>query len=110
MSVNVLKGVMKTLMTTKEPDVTNTPLSDENVEEIRGVVRSVIVRITKRKVAEIVSISYGSCEAIFSKFFSGFRRLATKFVPKSLKFDQKQKREKIVDWRSFGYAKKRHNR
>jgi len=95
MSINVLKGVVKTLMT-KEPDVPNTPITDKNFEEIRDVVRSVIVGITMRKITEILSISHGLCETIFTNI-SGFRRIAVKFVPKSLNFDQKQNRENIVE-------------
>lgn len=52
-------------------------------------------RITIREVAEDVGISTGSCHAIFSDVL-GMKRVATKFVPKSLNFEQKQRRISIA--------------
>lgn len=52
-------------------------------------------RITIREVADDVGISFGSCQAIFSNIL-GMRRVAAKFVPKLLNFDQKQSRMNIA--------------
>ena len=43
-----------------------------------------------REVAENVGISIGSCHSIFSNFL-GMKRVAAKFVPKLLNFEQKQR-------------------
>jgi len=52
-------------------------------------------RITIREVADDVGISFGSCQAIFSDVL-GMKRVAAKFVPKLLNFDQKQCRVDIA--------------
>ena len=52
-------------------------------------------RITIGEVAEDVSISVGSCHAIFSDIL-GLRRVAAKFVPKFLDFNQKTHRMTIA--------------
>ena len=52
-------------------------------------------RITIREVVDDVGISFGSCQAIFSDVL-GMKRVAAKFVPKLLNFDQKQRRVDIA--------------
>ena len=52
-------------------------------------------RITIREVAEDVGISVGLCHAIFSDIL-GLKRVAAKFVPKLLNFDQKIRRVTIA--------------
>ena len=52
-------------------------------------------RITIRKFADDVGISIGSCHAIFSNVLS-MKRVAAKFVPKLLTFEQKQRRMEVA--------------
>ena len=52
-------------------------------------------RIIIREVAEDVGISIGSCHLIFSNVL-GMKRVAAKFVPKLLNFEQKQCRISIA--------------
>jgi len=52
-------------------------------------------RITIREVADDVGISFDSCQTIFSDVL-GMKRVAAKFVPKLLNFDQKQRRVDIA--------------
>ena len=53
-------------------------------------------RIIVREVAEDLDISIGSCHSIFTDNL-GMRRVAAKFVPKLLNFDQKQQRVTIAN-------------
>ena len=64
--------------------------SDENIDEVKKLVL-VYRRITVREVAEDLNISIGSCHLIFT-IDLGMTRVAAKFVPKLLNFDQKQHR------------------
>ena len=48
-------------------------------------------RITIRKVADDVGISFGSCQTIFTDIL-GMKSAAAKIVPKLLNFKQKQRR------------------
>ena len=53
-------------------------------------------RITIRKVAYDVGISFGSCQAIFTNVL-GMERAAAKILPTLLTFQQKQHRMDIVE-------------
>ena len=68
----------------------NTSTTDENIDEVKTIVLA-NRRITVREVAEDLNISIGSCYSIFTNDL-GMRRVAAKFVPKLLNFDQKQHR------------------
>ena len=48
-----------------------------------------------RRIREVAEISIGSCHAIFSNVL-GMKRVAAKFVPKLLNFEQKQRRISIA--------------
>jgi len=65
------------------------------VAKIKDIVLS-NCRITLRKVADEVNISYGSCEAIFTDIL-GLKRVAAKFILKLLNFEQKQNRKNIAE-------------
>ena len=69
------------------PGRLSTSTTNENTEAVKKIVME-NRRITIREVAENVGISVGSCHAIFSDI-SGLKRVAAKFVPKLLNFDQK---------------------
>jgi len=66
----------------------STSTTDENIDEVKKIVLA-NRRITVREVAEDLNISIGSCHSIFTNDL-GMRRVAAKFVPKLLNFDQKQ--------------------
>ena len=66
----------------------------ENIDEVKKIVLA-NRRITVRKVAEDLNISIGSCHSIFTNDL-GMIRVAAKFVPKLLYFDQKQHRINIA--------------
>ena len=68
----------------------STSTTDKNIDEVKKKALT-NRRITVRKVAENLNISIGSCHSIFTHNL-GMRRVAAKFVPKLLKFDQKQHR------------------
>lgn len=68
--------------------------NDENVKKIKAIVLA-NRRITIREAAEEIGISYGSCEAIFTNVLN-MKRVAAKFVPKLLNFQQKQHRVTIA--------------
>ena len=51
-------------------------------------------RIIIREVTDEVGISIGSCHYIFSNVL-GMKRVAAKFVPKLLNFEQKQRRMEV---------------
>ena len=72
----------------------STSTTDENIDEVKKIVLA-NRRITVREVAENLNISIGSCHSIFSNDL-GMRRVAVKFVPKLLNFDQKQHRINIA--------------
>ncbi|XP_011049530.1 PREDICTED: putative uncharacterized protein FLJ37770 [Acromyrmex echinatior] len=72
----------------------STSTTDENIDEVNKKVLA-NRRITVREVAEDLNISIGSCHSIFTNDL-GMRRIAAKFVPKLLNFDQKQHRINIV--------------
>ena len=69
------------------PGRPSTSTTNENTEEVKEIVVE-NRRITVREVAEDDRISVGSCHAIFSDIL-GLKRVAAKFVPKLLNFDQK---------------------
>ena len=72
----------------------STSTTDENIDEVKKIVLT-NRRITVREVAEDLNISIGSCHSIFTNDL-GMRRVAAKFVPKLLNFDQKQHRINIA--------------
>ena len=72
----------------------STSTTDENIDEVKKIVL-VNRRITVREVAEDLNISIGSCHSIFTNDL-GMTRVAAKFVPKLLNFDQKQHRINIA--------------
>ena len=71
-----------------------TSTTDENIDEVKKIVL-VNRRITVREVAEDLNISIGSFHSIFSNDL-GMTRVAAKFAPKLLNFDQKQHRLNIA--------------
>ncbi|XP_018353100.1 PREDICTED: putative uncharacterized protein FLJ37770 [Trachymyrmex septentrionalis] len=72
----------------------STSITDDNVEQVKKMILE-NRRITIREVADDVGISFGSCQEIFSDVLS-MKRVAAKFVPKLLNFDQKQRRVDIA--------------
>ena len=76
------------------PGRPSTSITDDNVEQVKKMILE-NRRITIREVADDVGISFGSCQAIFSDVL-GMKRVAAKFVPKLLNFDQKQCRVDIA--------------
>lgn len=78
----------------ERPGVATTSTSEENIETVKKIILE-NRRITIREVAEDVGISIGSCHAIFSNVL-GMKRVAAKFVPKLLNFEQKQRRISIA--------------
>ncbi|XP_032688012.1 protein GVQW3-like [Odontomachus brunneus] len=71
----------------------STSTTDENIDEVKKIVLT-NRRITVREVAEDLNIAIGSCHSIFTNDL-GMKRVAAKFVPKLLNFDQKQHRINI---------------
>ncbi|XP_018346773.1 PREDICTED: histone-lysine N-methyltransferase SETMAR-like [Trachymyrmex septentrionalis] len=76
------------------PGRPSTSITDDNVEQVKKMILE-NRRITIREIADDVGISFGSCQAIFSDVL-GMKRVAAKFVPKLLNFDQKQHRVDIA--------------
>ena len=72
----------------------STSTTDEYVEKVKEMVMN-DRRITIRQVADDVGISIGSCYEIFSSVL-GMKRVAAKFVPKLLNFEQKQRRMEVA--------------
>ena len=70
------------------PDGPRTSATDENLEAVKKMILD-NCRIIIRKVADDVSISFGSSQAIFTDVL-GMKRAAAKIVPKLQNFDQKQ--------------------
>ena len=68
--------------------------TNENTEAVTKIIME-NRQITIREVAEDIGISVGSCHAIFSDIL-GLKRVAAKFVPKLLNFDQKARRMTIA--------------
>jgi len=78
----------------ERPGRPSTSTIDDNVEKVKKMIidnRRIIIR----EVADDVGISFGSCQAIFSNVL-GMKRVAAKFVPKLLNFDQKLCRKNIA--------------
>ena len=78
----------------ERPGRPSTSTTDENVEKVKEMVMN-DRRITIREVADDVSISISSCHEIFSNVL-GMKRVAAKFVPKLLNFEQKQRRMEVA--------------
>ena len=76
------------------PGRPSTSTTDENVEKVKEMVMY-DRRITIREVADDVGISIGSCHEIFSNVL-GMKRVAEKFVPKLLNFEQKQRQMEVA--------------
>ena len=76
------------------PGRPSTSTTNENTKAGKKIVME-NRQITIRKVAEDVGISVGSCHATFPDIL-GLRRVAAKFVPKLLNFDQKTRRMTIA--------------
>ena len=74
----------------ERPRRPSTSTTDENVEKVKEIVMN-DRRITIREVTDDVGISIGSCHEIFWNVL-GMKRVAAKFVPKLLNFEQKQRR------------------
>ncbi|VEN50524.1 unnamed protein product [Callosobruchus maculatus] len=64
----------------------STSTTDENIDKVKKIVLA-NRRITVREVAEDLNISIGSCHSILTNNL-GMSRVAAKFVPKLLNFDQ----------------------
>ena len=71
-----------------------TSTTDENVEKVKEMVMN-DRRIAIREVADDVGLSNGSCPEMFSNIL-GMKRVAAKFVPKLLNFEQKQQRMEVA--------------
>ena len=71
----------------------STSTNDNNVEKVKEMVMN-DRRITITEVDDDV-ISIGSCHEIFSNVL-GMKRVAAKFVPKLLNFEQKQTRMEVA--------------
>ncbi|PNF20350.1 Mariner Mos1 transposase [Cryptotermes secundus] len=78
----------------ERPGRPSTSTTDENVEKVKAMIMN-DRRITIREVADDVGISIGSCHEIFSNVL-GMKRVAAKFVPKLLNFEQKQRRMEVA--------------
>ena len=72
----------------------STSTSDKNVEKVKEMVMN-DRRIIIREVADDVGISIGSCHEIVLNVL-GMKRVAAKFVPKLLNFEQKQRQMKVA--------------
>ena len=78
----------------ERPGRHSTSTTDENVEKVKEMVMN-DCRITIREIADDVGISIGSCHDIFSNVLD-MKRVAAKFVPKLLNFEQKQRRIEVA--------------
>ncbi|VEN48760.1 unnamed protein product [Callosobruchus maculatus] len=72
----------------------STSTTDENIDKVKKIVLTNL-RITVREVAEDLNISIGPCHSILTNDL-GMSRVAAKFVPKLLNFDQKRHRINIA--------------
>ena len=72
----------------------STSTTDENIEAIKQTILD-YRRITIIEVADEVSITFGSCQAIFTDVL-GMKRAPAKIIPKLLNFEQKQRGMKIA--------------
>lgn len=72
----------------------STSTTNENIDKVKKIVLA-NRRITVREIAEDLSISIGSCHSIITNDL-GMKRVAAKFVPKLLNFDQKDCRMNIA--------------
>ena len=70
------------------PGLPSTSTTDENIEAVKNMILN--HRIIIREVADDVSISFGSWQAIFKDVFA-MKLAAAKIVPKLLNFKQKQR-------------------
>lgn len=82
----------------EDDERTGRPRTSTTKEKVNAV-KSMITenrRITIREVAEEIGVSYGSCESIFTDVL-GLTRVAAKFVPKLLNFQQRSYRQTIAE-------------
>ncbi|XP_050684031.1 histone-lysine N-methyltransferase SETMAR-like [Leptidea sinapis] len=78
----------------ERPGRPSTSTTDENVKKVKEMVMN-DCRVAIKEVADDVGISVGSCHEIFSVVL-GMKRVAAKFVPKLLNFEQKQRRVEVA--------------
>ena len=71
-----------------------TSTTNENIEAVKKMIVD-NRRITNREVADVVGISFSSCQTIFTDVL-GIKRAAAKIVPKLLNFKQKPCRMDIA--------------
>ena len=77
-----------------QPGRPSTSTTDENFEAVKEMILD-NRRITTREVANNVSTSFGTCQAIFKEVL-GMKQAAAKIVPKLLNFEQNQCRMDTV--------------
>ena len=78
----------------ERPGRPSTLTTDENMGKVKEMVMN-DRRIIIREVADAVGISIGSCHEIVLNIL-GMKRVAAKFVPKLLNFEQKQRRMEVA--------------
>ena len=78
----------------ERPGRPSTSTTNDNMEKVKEMVMN-DRRNTIREVADNVGISIGSCYEIFLNVL-GMKRVAAKFVPKLLNFEQKQRRTEVA--------------
>ena len=89
--LSVVQNVFRGREDVNDEERTEHP-STSTQNKIINKVRKIVLtnrRITVREVAEVIHISISSCHSLFTNNL-GIRRVAAKFVPKLLNFDQKQ--------------------
>ena len=74
----------------ERPGRPSTTQTDANVKKVKEIIIN-----DNQKAADHIGIAIGSCHEIVSKVL-GVKRVAAKFVPKLLNFEQKQRRIKVA--------------
>ena len=90
--ISVSKMAVKTLKKTNAPDV---PAHQQLIKTRKKWKKWLWTIAESQLVADDVGISIGSCHDIFSNVL-GMKRVAVKFVPKLLNFEQKQRRMEVA--------------
>ena len=75
------------------PSHLSTSTNDRNIKAVKKMILIII-----SVVADVVGISFGSCQAIF-KYVLGMKQASAKITPKLQNFEQKQRRMDIVQRR-----------